>query len=96
MTLPPPSLSRCLYSLKTQAVVSGPAAKGSSDAERLIITHTAQRGLETTQHMMQPKDIGQKQCYLERRGDGVREALGLNWQFETVGHYHRHLMVALR
>lgn len=70
LTLPPRS-----HSLKTQLVVSGLAAKGTSDAEELIVSHTSQQGVDASRHMKQPEDTGEEQV------TGVTAV----WQFVDVG-----------
>lgn len=83
------------HSPKTQPVVSGSAAEGPSDAEGLIVSHKAQRGVEAQQHMLQPWDIREQCCHFDMRSDGVSGALGLFWQFKIVWDYKGQLVVIM-
>lgn len=71
VTAPLVPCSQGLHSQKTQPVVYGWAAKGSSEAERLIISHTAQRGVQAPHHMKRPEDTGEQQCHSEKMKDEV-------------------------
>lgn len=45
-----------------QPVVPGGAAKRTSDAERLISSHTSQQGVEAQQDTKQPRGTGKQLC----------------------------------
>lgn len=72
VTAPLVPCSQGLHSQKSQPVVYGWVGKGSSDAERLITSHTAQRGVQAPHHMKQREDTGEQQCHSEKRRDEVR------------------------